>query len=295
MEDGGRLVWRVGDEGGKCASNGTINIIGTPSAVVVRSYVWLYVWPNGGPPLPLPPLLQTTYITYSCAPGGGGQCVLVPNESGTFLSADCDGACSHPPPPIPTPGPGPPAVVGCASGQCDAFCGTSSTVHGCLARWEGRVSLRAPATGRACGGSLGPCVAPADACATEWTLCLSANASSPPNSGAGVSAFRSGISEGDCAAAQSDPRVFVAAMSHARPEWAGLPPAPCPSSPVAVDNGCAAPGGWGSEPVCCGAGCELPSCPDSVWRGGTRIHVGEGEACGGLTSAAADGVLCCKL
>lgn len=281
FEDGGRLLWRVGDQAAKCTANGTAGVIGTPSAVAVKSYAWLYAWPTGGTVTPLPPLPQPPTVSYACA---AGACVLVPNASGTSLFADCDGACAVP---VPSPVPGPPAVVGCASGVCAALCNASATVHGCVATWVGAASLRAPRTGAACGGALGPCAAPADACAAGWELCLG------PASG-GVAAFRGGITAAACAAVGADPRVFVAAMSHARPDWAPLPPAPCPPAPVVDDNGCAAPGGWGSEPVCCGGGCATPSCPNAVWPRGTRIHVGVGEACGGLTSDFADGVLCCR-
>jgi len=288
MVDGGRLLWRVGDEAAKCESNGTEAIIGTPSAVSVTAYTWLYSWPNGvGPVIPLPPLPQPQSISYAC--NAQAQCVLVPNASGPFLYADCLDSCTLPPPPPPVPGP--PAVVGCASGECDAFCAASKTVHGCLATWPGSVSMRAPATGIPCGGRLGPCLAsPSDACAPGWVVCLGNNAT---QAASGVPAFRRGISASDCA--NGDPRIFVGAMSHARGAWEGLPPAPCPVSPQDDDNGCALPGTWGSEPVCCGAGCVPPSCPNMVWTAQTRIHVGESMACGGLGAAALSGVLCCKM
>ena len=292
MVDGGRLMWRVGDEAGKCTSNGTVMIIGTPSAVHVKAYTWLYVWPNGGPITPLPPLIQLTHITYGCN-AGTRTCELIANASGPFLFADCDGSCGRVP--TPTPQPGPPAIVGCSDGECDAFCDVSSSVHGCAATWSGALSLRAAGSGVPCGNALGvPCAAPADACAPGWALCLSYNASSKSGGDTNASAFRAGITAAACAAATEDPRVFVAAMSHARPEWSSLPPAPCPPAPIDDDNGCAASGSWGGEPVCCGAGCGVPSCPNALWMGGTRIHAREGEACGALTSDWADGVLCCR-
>jgi hypothetical protein len=95
MANGGRLIWRVGDENAKCTSNGTVNIIGTPSATAVKSYTWLYAWPNGEPVVPLPELEQTAYITYACV---GEQCVLVPDETGPYVFADCDSACTSPAP-----------------------------------------------------------------------------------------------------------------------------------------------------------------------------------------------------
>ena len=54
---------------------------------------------------------------------------------------------------------------------------------------------------------------------------------------------------------------------------------------------------WGSEPVCCGAKCSVPSCPNSVYNDGTRIvinmHTG---SCGNFTGTkqSMDGVMCCK-
>jgi len=285
VEDGGRLVWRVGDTSGKCFETTTDSPIGTPSAVAVKSNVWLYAWPNGGAVAPLPPLPQPGTISYAC--GAGGKCLLVKDASGPFLFANCDSACK--PVPVPPPVPGPPAVVGCASGQCDAFCGASASVHGCLASWPGAASLRAPRSGQPCSAQ-GVCKSPADACADGWELCLG-NFSG----GSAIDAFRAGIAADACAALETDPRKFVAAMSHARASWSGLPPAPCPPAPVSDDNGCAEAGAWGSEPVCCGGACVAPSCPSAVWSGKTRIHVDEDASCGALAGGVADGVLCCRV
>ena len=92
---------------------------------------------------------------------------------------------------------------------------------------------------------------------------------------------------------------YVSAMSHADQ--------PCPQVPLgnAGDVGCKTPAGnggaWGCEPVCCGTGCTTPSCPNSVWKGGTKIVVDMGGSgcCGELSSQAKDhaaftGVMCCK-
>lgn len=285
FSDGGRLLWRIGDQTGKCGANGTDSPIGTPSAVTLTSYAWVYTWPNGQPVQPLPPLQQPQYLSYSCV---GGKCVAVYDGSGSSWDADCGGPCK--PAPTPAPSPGPPAVVGCADGECDAFCTASSTVHGCSATWAGSADLRAGATGKPCGGSLGPCATPADACAPGWALCLS-NASQP---GLDLAGFRAGMSAATCAG--GDVRRYAAAMSHAIPAWSNLPPAPCPAAPLPAqgDNGCAADG-WGAEPVCCGGGCSLPSCPNSVWVDGTHIHVDMAEGCGAVSTDYVDGVLCCKM
>lgn len=282
FQDGGRLVWRVGDQTSKCGSNGTDSPIGTPSAVNLTSYSWIYTWPNGLPIAPLEPL-PNSHMSYTCS---GSQCVPVPDPSGQYWNADCDDACGNAP--IPSPSPGPPAIVGCSDGQCDAFCDTG--VHGCAVTWTGSMSLRTSPTGKPCGTGIGPCESPADACAPGWALCLS-NFSAP---GLSSNGFRDSIDADGCA--NGDPRRFVAAMSHANPAWSNLPPAPCPPSPQTVDNGCNADG-WGAEPVCCGAGCSVPSCPNDLWMGGTRIHIGEGEGCGSIdgSSGFVDGVLCCKV
>ena len=282
VSDGGRLVWRVGDTGGKCFESTTGNPIGAPSAVAVKSAVWLYAWPNGGAVEPLPPLPQPGTASYRCS--SGGKCIYVADASGPYLFANCDNACA--PVPVPTPVPGPPAVVGCASGECDAFCAASATVHGCLASWAGTASLRAPPSGKPC--AMGVCAAPADACAAGWSICMADFATS------NITTFRAGISAEACAAVSSDPRKFVAGMSHARAAWSNLPPAPCPPVPVTDDKGCAVAGTWGGEPVCCGGACIAPSCPNSVWPGMTNIHVDENASCDAIAGGVADGVLCCK-
>jgi hypothetical protein len=183
--------------------------------------------------------------------------------------------------PTVTPPRPPPSAVGCADATCDAFCDVTG-VAGCTATWVGVPSLRAPRTGAACGGSLGACAAPADACAPGWSLCLS-NASTVE---AALAALRARMSAAQCGNDGGQlPRRFVAGMSHAVQ--------PCPPSPVTVDNGCTT-GVYGSEPVCCGGGCAIPSCPNSIWEGATRIHANEADGCAAMPATAVDGVLCCK-
>ena len=176
-------------------------------------------------------------------------------------------------PPPPRPG-----ITGCGDNSCDAFCDVDG-VSGCLATWNTTPSLRAPRTGAACGGSLGPCASPADACAIGWSLCLS-------NSSTGLATFRSRMSPEQCAVNSGHmPLRFVAAMSHALE--------PCPAAPVTTDNGCAS-SGYGAEPICCGSGCSIPSCPNSVWQNATRIHIDESDGCGAMNATTVNGVLCCK-
>lgn len=95
MDDGGRLLWRVGDQSGlpgvgKCYRNSSNMPIGVPSAALVLSYVWLYSWPNGSPISPLPPL-PNTHISYACS---GSQCEQRLDKSGPYWTSNCDQNCS---------------------------------------------------------------------------------------------------------------------------------------------------------------------------------------------------------
>ena len=146
--------------------------------------------------------------------------------------------------------------------------------------------------GKPCGDKIGSCDAPADACAKGWEPCLS-NATVPSSKFA-LDAFRAAISPNDCH--KADPtRAFVTAMSHADKKYEDLPPKPCPPNPLNVDNGCIADD-WGSEPVCCGGGCQQPICPNDVWMGGTYIKEStQNGGCGSLEPNVIDGVLCCKI
>lgn len=176
------------------------------------------------------------------------------------------------------PPPPPPGSSGCADATCDAFCDIDG-ISGCVASWNSTPSLRSPSTGAACGGSLGVCASPADACAKGWSVCLS-------NATTGLATFRSRMSSAQCAVNSGHtPLRFVSAMSHAVE--------PCPPSPVTTDNGCAA-SGYGAEPICCGSGCVVPSCPNSVWQNATRIHIDEANGCGALNASTISGVLCCR-
>jgi hypothetical protein len=62
---------------------------------------------------------------------------------------------------------------GCADSTREAFTNTAKfpSVAGCRAKWP-LSSMRAPATGHACGDALsGMCSVPADACAPDWHVC----------------------------------------------------------------------------------------------------------------------------
>lgn len=178
-------------------------------------------------------------------------------------------------------------MVGCSDGTCEALC-THSHVRGCGAHWSGPVSLREAVTGHACGSAPhAPCKAPADACGPGWGLCLSHAAP-----GLDTLAFLSSIDAATCA---SPPGGFVAAMSHA-PIGATTCPNPANHS---RDNGCA-PRGYGSEPLCCGTACGVPSCSTALWPGATRALFGPEAAgsCANVVTSRSDGmprgVLCCR-
>ncbi len=300
------------------------------SPVNVSTYAWVYIYPGPYACSSAPPGGAPACVPSSAGAWGNSaspDCCSAPPPPPPAPPTP-----TPPPPPPPAPSPGPPALVGCASGLCSALC-SNPAVRGCAAGgWGGGagMDLRAPASGVPCGGPLGPCAASAaDACAPGWGLCLAGAASDA----SALARLRANLSAGECekgsgafVAAMShaspafeslpqkpcawrahcgEPLFFwrsTRALSllctphaHARAQThhthnscAAGPPAP-----VAVDNGCAAEG-WGAEPVCCGAGCALPSCPNSVWLQGTRIHVDEGSGCGALKPGAVSGVLCCR-
>ena len=187
------------------------------------------------------------------------------------------------PGPLPPPPPEPPS--GCADGTCDAFC-QHDDVQGCAATLAAPASMRAAATGKACGGVLGPCAAPADACAPGWRVCLSDFSSAPLS----ADGFRARMTADQCAS--EDGGRYLGAMSHGNPAWAP-PGGSCPASPNSGDNGCQGTG-WGSEAVCCGAGCVLAGCANDLWAGKTLIYDDQKHGCGNVFGVS-DGFLCCKV
>jgi iron(II)-dependent oxidoreductase len=187
------------------------------------------------------------------------------------------------PGPLPPPPPEPPS--GCADGTCDAFC-QHADVQGCAASLTSPVSMRAPATGKACGGELGPCAAPADACAPGWKICLS-DFTNPSLSADG---FRARLTADQCAS--EDGGKYIAAMSHGNPAWAP-PGGSCPTTPNSGDNNCQSTG-WGSEAICCGSSCVLAGCANDLWTGKTLIYDDQKHGCGNVFGVS-DGFLCCKV
>lgn len=85
-------------------------------------------------------------------------------------------------------------------------------------------------------------------------------------------------------------------MSHAELAWA--PPGTCPATSTDDDIGCrTGPGaaGWGSEAVCCGNACVPAGCKSGVYVNATLIYDDQAHGCANVTSADADGVLCCRV
>lgn len=175
--------------------------------------------------------------------------------------------------------PGDPATVGCADGQREAFVDerASPAVAGCIGVWAERMSLRAPATGLACGDDLGPCGAPADACAPGWHVC----------GDDGRLAEIAAIGPDACERAGGG--RFVAAISHCETQDG------CATDDPRTGDYACFEQGWCSEPVCCGNDCtELGVCRDGIWPGRTHIPVGVDQGCGSIGASRARGVMCCR-
>jgi hypothetical protein len=175
---------------------------------------------------------------------------------------------------------GDPKVVGCADGQREGFAdiGKFPSIAGCLAVWDGPMSLRKGKLGKPCGDDLDVCNSPADACAEGWHIC--ARDGDPHD-------LSDRIDDQQCASG-AGPGKFVAAISHVKKKKE-CAPAPGPSTryPCLKE-------GWGAEPVCCGAGCQYGTCRDSVWAKQTKISLGTAQGCGSVTSDRNGGILCCK-
>lgn len=181
---------------------------------------------------------------------------------------------------IESPRDGDPKVVGCADGQREGFADITKfpTIAGCLAVWDGSISLRKGKTSKACGDDLDVCDSPADVCAEGWHLCARA----------GDYNDLSDRVTGQQCADEAGPGKFVAGISHVKKKKECAPePGPTTRYPCLKE-------GWGAEPVCCGTDCRLGKCRDSVWGKNTRISLGTAQGCGGATSERNGGILCCK-
>ncbi len=213
--------------------------------------------------------------------GGGGGDVTVrdhrtgnPQPEGVVEIVDENGTPFQ----ISQGAPGEPGVVGCADGQREALVDAAifPGVAGCIGEWTGVMSMRAAATGAACGDDLGPCGAPADACAPGWHLC-------------GVDG---GLAEIDAIGGESCASAgggrFVAAASHCATQSG------CEYADPATGRYECFESGWCSEPICCGDDCQFGSCPGGVWPEQTKIAIGTDQGCGAIGSSRARGVLCCR-
>lgn len=179
-----------------------------------------------------------------------------------------------------SPSGGDPAVVGCADGQREGFANLEKypTIAGCLGAWEGKMTLRKGATGKACGDDGEMCTAPADACAPGWHVCAS---------NGDYHDLSARIDDKQCVDG-AGPGKFVAGISHVKKKKeCSPPPTPTTRYPCFKD-------GYGAEPVCCGKNCRTGECRDSVWPKKTRISVGKAEGCGNVSSNRNGGILCCK-
>lgn len=176
--------------------------------------------------------------------------------------------------------PGDPAVVGCADGRREALLDSDGhpDIAGCLAQWTGIASLRAPATGVPCGDGIGPCNAPADACAPGWHPCASSGS---------VDELRR-ISGAECLYPGGG--RFLAAMS----ACLGQGPAVCDYATEPTDRYPCLDDGACADAVCCGTQCWNTGCTDAVWPGLTFAPLTFFPACGATVASPTDGLLCCR-
>eukprot|EP00912_Choanoflagellata_sp_UC4_P000323 UC4_evm4s197 len=191
--------------------------------------------------------------------------------------------------PDPPPTPGPPNEVGCSDGTCEGLC-NHEYARGCGATWMESLNLRSRPSGHECGSDE-QCKAPSDACALGWAPCLSHQ-----YPGTDTETFISKVSPTTCAEVSGS---FVAAMSHAPQSVVS-----CPSKVnYSNDNGCSAVKKYGSEPICCGSDCGIPSCSNALWSGKTRALFGSlrgAGSCGSLNvlrdpQYRLRGILCCRI
>jgi hypothetical protein len=173
---------------------------------------------------------------------------------------------------------GAPATVGCADGTREGFLDPAlyPTVAGCAATWTGNLSMRATATGAACGDGIGSCAAPADACASGWHVCGASGS---------VAELRALTAD---ACSTGGKGAFYAALSGAASQASG-----CPYDLTPTANYACYDSGLGSSPVCCGTSCgALGGCTGGVWPGWT--HTGTGVCADFGGTGAGHGVLCCQ-
>lgn len=215
-------------------------------------------------------------------PGGTDASTLPPGDAG-FTTSMITGDDGTPIQIVQGPS-GPPAVLGCADGRRDGLLDLDlyPKIAACLGTWTGTVSLRAAATGAACGNDIAsnaPCHVPADICAAGWHICGTS----------GAVAEVKQLTVDQCASAGGG--RYVTAISHCLTQDTRCV---YDTAPDAIYQ--CFPTGWCSEAVCCGAQCtQTGACPDGVWPGATHIAKGVDQGCGAIDAQrAGGGVLCCK-
>eukprot|EP01048_Picozoa_sp_COSAG05_P029127 COSAG05_NODE_9418_length_625_cov_0.688213_1_plen_194_part_01 len=158
------------------------------------------------------------------------------------------------------------------------------------------------------------CETPADACAAGWEPCLASTRAEARQH------FMAELSREECGGVWG---AWAAAMSHAPldhtnhsdREFCPLPRHPRATSPPPPDNTCRGdrPTSWGAEPLCCGVGCETPTCTTALWPAprtnnsdgctpaapgsaacGTGMARAGSGTCAQLRSEFLDGVLYCR-
>jgi len=164
----------------------------------------------------------------------------------------------------------------CSDGTREAFSDPSlyPNICGCAGVWEGKQSLAAWGTGASCGGSM-VCKVPADLCGKGYVPCRYGDT-------------RRLITSSDCKNAGK--AKFVLPFSHC------MTTSGCIYDYSAEDYPCLYQG-WCTEPVCCGAGCQLPGgCQSGMWVGATYIDMAGGtdQGCASTSSSRADGIVCCS-
>lgn len=177
---------------------------------------------------------------------------------------------------------GDPVTVGCSDGQREGFIDGRAfpTIAGCSARWNDARSLRQGGTISPCGDDDQLCFAPQDACSKSWHVC---GANGDPED------LRGRVSAAQCKT--SGPFAFLAGFSHVNS--ASSRNQECGPSAGSGELTCQS-SGWGSEPVCCGAGCAPGVCRDAIWKGQTQIFFGANDSCGRFAAELNTGILCCK-
>lgn len=168
----------------------------------------------------------------------------------------------------------PPEQAGCADGTREAFHDLARHPDraGCVAAWTDAADLAARPTGAACGDALGPCAAPADACAAGWHVC---------GAGGDLAELRS-LDPVTCSRVAGE---FLGASSVCAGDDPCVDP-PATGLTCAGDGDCA-------RAFCCGSDFFCSDLPPGCGFSATRLTRGP-EPCAHATSRPGRGVLCCR-